>query len=97
MSAIRVERLTVAYRGRPAVSDIDLVVERGERLALVGPNGAGKSTLLRAIAGLAEPDAGTIVLGGSPLSDLDRLSVQHHSDDPLAPRFRQVVRIAEIR
>jgi ABC-type cobalamin/Fe3+-siderophores transport system ATPase subunit len=75
VSAIRVERLTVAYRGRPAISDIDLVVERGERLALVGPNGAGKSTLLRAIAGLAEPAAGTIELGGSPLSDLDRLAV----------------------
>ena len=75
MSAIRVERLTVAYRGRPAISDIDLVVERGERLALVGPNGAGKSTLLRAIAGLAEPAAGTIELGGSPLSNLDRLAV----------------------
>ncbi len=75
MSAIRVERLTVAYRGRPAISDIDLVVERGERLALVGPNGAGKSTLLRAIAGLAEPAAGTIELGGAPLSNLDRLAV----------------------
>jgi ABC-type cobalamin/Fe3+-siderophores transport system ATPase subunit len=75
VSAVRVERLTVAYRGRPAISDIDLVVDSGERLALVGPNGAGKSTLLRAIAGLAEPAAGTIELDGSPLSNLDRLAV----------------------
>jgi iron complex transport system ATP-binding protein len=76
MSAvIRVERLTVAYRGRPAISDIDLVVEPGERVALVGPNGAGKSTLLRAIAGLVDPTAGSIELVGDPLSTLDRLAI----------------------
>ena len=75
MSAVRVERITVAYRGRPAISDVDLTVEHGERVALVGPNGAGKSTLLRAIAGLIEPAAGTIELDGSPLSRLDRLAV----------------------
>ena len=75
MSAVRVERLTVAYRGRPAITDVDLTVEPGERLALVGPNGAGKSTLLRAIAGLTEPAAGTIELDGSPLQRLDRLAV----------------------
>ena len=49
-AAIRVERLTVAYGGRPAISDVDLAIEAGDRVALVGPNGAGKSTLLRAIA-----------------------------------------------
>ena len=57
-TAVRTERLTVAYRGRPALSDVDLHIEAGERVALVGPNGAGKSTLLRAIAGLVEPSAG---------------------------------------
>src|SRR5438874_2731064 len=73
--AVRAKRLTVAYRGRPAISDIDLRIEAGERVALVGPNGAGKSTLLRAIAGLVEPTAGTIELGGTPLAALDRLGV----------------------
>jgi ABC-type Mn2+/Zn2+ transport system ATPase subunit len=38
---IRVEGLTVAYRGRPALRDVDLHVAQGERIALVGPNGAG--------------------------------------------------------
>ena len=72
---IRVEALTVAYRGRPALRDVDLHVAPGERVALVGPNGAGKSTLLRAIAGLVEPAAGRVELGGTPLPDLDRLAI----------------------
>jgi iron complex transport system ATP-binding protein len=74
-AALRVERLTVAYRGRPALSDVDLRVPAGDRVALVGPNGAGKSTLLRAIAGLVEPAAGTIELGGTPIDRLDRLAI----------------------
>jgi len=72
---IRVEGLTVAYRGRPALRDVDVHVAHGERIALVGPNGAGKSTLLRAIAGLVEPVAGRVELGGTPLSHLDRLAI----------------------
>ena len=73
--AVRTDRLTVAYRGRPALSDVDLHVAAGERVVLVGPNGAGKSTLLRAIAGLLEPSAGSVELAGVPLSSLDRLAV----------------------
>lgn len=73
--AIRTERLTVAYRGRPALIDVNLHVAAGERLALVGPNGAGKSTLLRAIDGLVEPVAGSVELGGTNLARLDRLAV----------------------
>ena len=72
---IRAEGLTVAYRGRPALRDVDLHVAEGGRIALVGPNGAGKSTLLRAIAGLVEPAAGRVELGGTPLPDLDRLAI----------------------
>jgi iron complex transport system ATP-binding protein len=74
-AAVRTERLTVAYRGRPALSDADLGVAPGERIALVGPNGAGKSTLLRAIAGLVEPTAGIVELAGAPLAALDRLGI----------------------
>jgi iron complex transport system ATP-binding protein len=72
---IRVEGLTVAYRGRPALSGVDLHVDAGERIALVGPNGAGKSTLLRAIAGLVEPTAGSVELAGTPLARLDRWAI----------------------
>ena len=74
-AALRVERLTVAYRGRPALSDVDLHVTAGERVALVGPNGAGKSTLLRAVVGLVEPTVGIVELAGTRIDRLDRLAI----------------------
>jgi iron complex transport system ATP-binding protein len=72
---IRLEGVTVLYRNRPALRDVDLQIDAGDRVALVGPNGAGKSTLLRAMAGLVEPAVGTVSLGGSPLASMDRLAI----------------------
>ncbi|MDD4335588.1 MAG: ABC-F family ATP-binding cassette domain-containing protein [Desulfotomaculaceae bacterium] len=55
--------LGVGYAGLPLASDLDLQIDRGERVALVGPNGIGKSTLLKTIAGRLPPLAGRIRLG----------------------------------
>lgn len=52
-----------AFGTNEVFRDVDLVVERGQRLALVGPNGAGKSTLIRLIAGEEGLDSGTRELG----------------------------------
>ena len=49
---------------RPVIKDFDLKVRTGEFYALLGPNGAGKTTILRMVAGLLEPDAGTISICG---------------------------------
>jgi iron complex transport system ATP-binding protein len=75
VTAVGFERVTVAYRGRPVLRDVDLAIAHGERVALVGPNGAGKSTLLRALAGLVEPAAGWVSLGGANLASLERLAI----------------------
>ncbi|MEM9562042.1 MAG: ABC-F family ATP-binding cassette domain-containing protein [Actinomycetota bacterium] len=63
--------------GAPVLAGVDLVVERGQKLALVGPNGAGKSTLLRTIMGELEPLAGTAKLGANV--DIAYFA-QHHVD-----------------
>ena len=48
-----------------ALAGLDLAAARGEVLAVVGPSGCGKSTLLELVAGLSEPDAGTVAVGGA--------------------------------
>jgi iron complex transport system ATP-binding protein len=72
---IRIDGVSVDYRGRAALRDVRLVVGAGERVALAGPNGAGKSTLLRVIAGVLRPAVGTVELGGQPIAALDRRAV----------------------
>ncbi len=62
-----------------ALKDVNLRVEPGEGLALVGTNGAGKSTLLSVIAGLAEPDAGSLIVNGR-IGALLQLGAGFHLD-----------------
>ncbi len=60
-------------RGRPphaALRDLTLHVARGEVVALVGPSGCGKSTTLRLVAGLDDPDAGTVRIAGRDVRDV---------------------------
>lgn len=56
--------------GTVAVSELDLVVADGERIALVGPSGCGKTTVLRLVAGLETPTRGTIRIGGRAANEL---------------------------
>jgi manganese/zinc/iron transport system ATP- binding protein len=65
-NAIDVTDLTVAYRDKPVLWDIDCSVPPGTLLAIVGPNGAGKTTLIKAILGLVKPAAGRAFIYGKP-------------------------------
>ncbi|SMF71370.1 ATPase components of ABC transporters with duplicated ATPase domains [Azospirillum oryzae] len=53
------------YGSRAIYEGLDLTIRRKERWCVMGVNGAGKSTLLKLIAGAAEPDSGTVTVGGS--------------------------------
>ncbi|MCW2783636.1 MAG: transporter [Marmoricola sp.] len=66
--ALAVRGLTVRYDGVPATDDVDVDVPAGSVTAVLGPSGCGKSTLLRAIAGLEQPDAGSISYAGADLA-----------------------------
>ncbi len=65
MSQLSVRSLSISYGARLVFDDVGLDLRSGERLGLVGENGVGKSTLLRLVAGLEEPDAGSVHRQGS--------------------------------
>ena len=56
--------VTKKFGAFTAVDDLDLTVPQGSFFALLGPSGCGKTTTLRMVAGLEEPTAGAITLGG---------------------------------
>src|SRR6266545_6542785 len=68
MASLDLAKLTKRYPGVVAVDAIDLSVGHGEFVCLLGPSGCGKTTTLRMIAGLLEPDAGEIRVGGKVVS-----------------------------
>lgn len=59
---LQMSGISLTFGGDPVFSDLDLVVQPGDRVALVGRNGSGKSTLMKVMAGLVEADAGSIVI-----------------------------------
>src|SRR5882757_5598139 len=78
---MRVERLSVAYDGKPAVREVSLTIRAGEVLALIGPSGCGKTTLLRTLNRLTEltPTArreGRILLDGGDIDELEVTSLR---------------------
>jgi sulfate transport system ATP-binding protein len=60
---ITISHVARGFNGHAVLNDVNLTVHEGELLALLGPSGSGKTTLLRLIAGLDQPDAGSISIG----------------------------------
>ena len=91
------ELVGVSHRydaGPLVLADVTVRIEPGERLAVVGATGAGKSTLAAIAAGLLEPAAGSVRLGGVPVAELDRRQIAmlsqevHVFSGPLAADLR---------
>jgi heme exporter protein A len=61
---LEIKGLKKSFSLKPILRGVDLVLDQGERLALLGANGAGKTTLLRILSGLTKPGAGTVRIGG---------------------------------
>lgn len=55
---------------KPALTGVDLVIEDGDFISVIGSNGSGKTTLLNSIAGVVNPDEGTILLNGKDVTHL---------------------------
>ncbi len=70
MTIIELSSVDVTYTARPAVSNIDIAIRAGERVALLGSSGAGKSTLLRLMNGLVRPSRGSVSVFGKNLNAL---------------------------
>ncbi|HLF91502.1 MAG TPA: ABC-F family ATP-binding cassette domain-containing protein [Anaerolineales bacterium] len=60
---LKVEGLTKSFGANLVLEDVDFRLEPGDRIGITGPNGAGKTTLLNILAGLLEPDSGTVEWG----------------------------------
>jgi zinc/manganese transport system ATP-binding protein len=66
LSAITLDRVTLAIGGRTILSEVSLDIAEGEFIGVLGPNGAGKTTLMKAILGLSPLEMGTIRVLGRP-------------------------------
>jgi len=74
--ALRAEQVTKRFGATTALDGVTVAVEHGQCVALVGESGSGKTTLLRCFNRLVDPDAGRILIEGTPAVDLDPIALR---------------------
>ena len=86
------DKLSVGYE-KPLLSDLNLHIRAGQRIALTGPNGTGKTTLIRTIAGKLEPLAGNLKLGATV--KLGYMTQEQELLDPSLSAMRSAQNVAD--
>ena len=71
MSMLHAQGLNKRFGAVVAAADINIRIERGERVSLIGSNGAGKTTFVNMVTGYLKPDTGTITLDGTDITPLE--------------------------
>ena len=92
---LSINNLVKKYKTTLAVDDISFTVADGEILCLLGPNGAGKTTILRSIAGIIQPNAGSIVINGFDLSKDEQNAKRSIAFVPETPSLYDMLTVYE--
>ena len=75
-SILYIDGVSVTFDGFKALSELSLVIEKGEMRAVIGPNGAGKTTMMDVVSGRTRPDQGRAIFNGTiDLTKLDEASI----------------------
>ena len=83
MNVLECKNLTKSYKkGFRVLDNMDLELPAGRIVGLLGPNGCGKSTLIKLVAGLLQPDSGTITICGKPVSPESKALVSYLPERP---------------
>lgn len=69
-TVVKFDKVTFAYADKTIIDHLDLVIPKGEKIALLGRSGAGKTTILKLLAGDINPNQGEVTIGGQPVSQL---------------------------
>ena len=86
---LQIEGLAKSFGGLSVLSDVDLVVNRGETVAIIGPSGSGKTTLLRSVNFLTPYDTGSIRINGQLMGFTERNGRRYPASDASISRLRR--------
>jgi ATP-binding cassette subfamily F protein 3 len=87
---LQIENLSKSYQGKRVFRDVNLQLQRGDKVAVVGVNGAGKSTFLKILAGLVDQDEGLVRLG----SNVKLSYFGQHQAQELSPQLTALATMA---
>jgi len=93
VALLKATKLSKVFGGLKAVSNFDVVIEKGELIGLIGPNGAGKTTAFNLLTGVYEPTTGDIEFDGKSMIGLKPYQITQHG---LARTFQNIRLFAEL-